>query len=201
MKYVNFLIIFLLVLTISACHKTDQVPDLQLKLLIDNEFYGSEAPYTYTATHNYDKQSNIDSVSVAVTQDYPYATFTYTNTFFFQYNRTSDNWIQLSDTGWSDSTAVYKQEKFTGKIKVENYLYDGSYYEININFIDFQTNSLSCDYYIYMPFFQAENKWELLQGSAIFESFPWKIEHGEYSVQILLDWNRGLLVHDSYFYD
>lgn len=139
------LICALLSVLLTGCgNSSAQVPDsvIQSMLILGCEYYDPNADWSWTATHNIDKDAHTDRVEVELTVEYEYGTVTLTNTSVFQYDRSSDLWNFLRLGVWSEPVYTFNNN-LRGDWKVEWF---GSTYGITIKSVD--GGKVSLEYFV-----------------------------------------------------
>lgn len=123
------------------------VPDALIGMEVEAEF---KEYYEYDIlSHYYDPETRIDTVSVEVIISKSYAPYYIersSGTCYFMYNKSSDTWSKYQDSGWSNLTVEFLEEKLVGTTwegEFANTDSSGVRYEIKINGIDFDAGLIS----------------------------------------------------------
>ncbi len=104
----------------SASKTPTKVPDGVVDVKIMNGHKSSDTRTYSIASHNYDKETKYDTVTVEWREDYPLMYDTWTETLVFKYYPDSDNWSTVGGH-YSERTSQYKNEEivnhYSGELK------------------------------------------------------------------------------------
>lgn len=95
-------LVLMALLLVGCSQKVEIVPDSILEELVASATTESgwldadDFPYTWTAEHKHDPELHTDTVNIKITMQSDFNEIYMTNTFVYEYNRTSDLWRKKS---------------------------------------------------------------------------------------------------------
>lgn len=119
---------------------SSEVPEQLIKDIVDYK-YGRK-DYYYTAEHNVDNSTHIDTVTIKVVINQQYHKEHITGTCKYRYNKSNDTWDIYNQPVWKTEHMEYLAHKFTttwdGKFKNS-----GGSYNANITSVDFENGTIT----------------------------------------------------------
>lgn len=119
---------------------SSEVPEQLIKDVIDNE-YGNK-DYFYTAEHNMDNSTHIDTVTIEVVVIRQYHEEYIIGTCKYRYNKSNDTWDIHNQPTWKTDRIEYLAHKFT-KTWDGNFQNSGGSYTANITSVDFTKGTIT----------------------------------------------------------
>lgn len=183
-KTLAFILALCLCLGLIACSengstKTDKkingVPDQYLKMDIEDYIYEEkiDTEYTFTATHNYDKSSAVDSVAITLDFKYEFGKESFVGTCNYRYDSAANNWSRIGDVRWSDAAEELSEQAYEKKHSGTTL---GLQWNVDIRDLDLQNGTITCDI-------------ELINSSgAVYRTdgfYTYQFERGSFDIDVL----------------
>ena len=166
------------VLVLSSCGSMDTAPEKQIgydieDVLVDHQHAES---IEYDISHDVDKDSRMDTVTVDLSADYNYFIIKERGTYVYQHDKASDIWSQYKTPEWSSMSVQHKEAPYIGIWKGTMYAMDNTRaeaeYILEIEDIDFVKGTVECTYNVsyFLPY-QSDLPNEI-SGSGTFALYP-----------------------------
>ncbi len=152
-KWMIGMLVFLLLFSFVACSqgnsisagkKSSGVPDQYLRMDVEDYIYEEEldGDYTFTATHNYDKASAVDRVTISLVFAYEFGTETYTGTCNYQFDKSANNWSKIGSVRWGDPKEALNEQAYEKNHSGSTL---GMQWTVDVRDLDLQNNTITCD--------------------------------------------------------
>lgn len=153
--FINALMVMLggCLLFMSGCGTPKEVPEMMIQYAIEDYIYAhgfdGQISYEYTTQHEWDKESNIDTVTVITKTEYSHGYIVAENILAYQYDKSSDNWYLNRDYGWTQHVE-YKPEAYNNAYFEDGFTWGGinpGMYMLEIAEVDFDNEKIDLAYY------------------------------------------------------
>lgn len=181
---IGITVMTLLLTSLSACsngngintdNKSKVVPNQYLKMDIEDFVYeeGIDAVYTFSATHNYEKSSAVDSVIITLEFKYEFGIESYVGTCNYQFDKSANNWSRMGNVRWDDGTEKLSEQAYENKHSGTTI---GLQWNVDISDLNLQNNTITCDI-------------ELINSSgAVYRTdgfYTYPFENGSFDIDVL----------------
>lgn len=130
-----------LLFTLCSCSSgIPEVPDQLIRDVVDSKY--AHKDYHYTAEHNMDNSTHIDTITIKVVVPREYCNEHIIATCKYRYNKSNDTWDIYGDTTWKNDRLEYLAHKFT-TIWDGNFKNSGGSYNANITSVDFEKGTIT----------------------------------------------------------
>lgn len=115
------------------------VPEQLIKNDVNEKF--GDADFYYSTTHNMDKSTYIDTVTVEVVVTRKYYQEYIVGTCKYRYDKSNDTWDNYGDPKWESDRVEYLAHKYSGKW--EGSFKNGGTYLVDISSVDFEKREVT----------------------------------------------------------
>ena len=149
-KWCLLLLVLMMVLLTACTGKSREVPDSEVEFIVerylDENTMEGYIGSSFDVTHDWDADSNIDSIHLKVITEYEYGSVIAERECDFQYDKSSDLWMVKSISQWRETIEYgncFDGAKFEGIDDFGNIVY-----QIKVNHVDFEKEEIDWEWQI-----------------------------------------------------
>lgn len=134
-------LIIVLLFSLCCCSPSmSGVPDQLIRDVVESKYANRD--YHYTAEHDMDNSTHIDTVTIKVVVTKEYCNEHMIASCKYRYNKSNDTWDIYGDTSWKTDRLEYLAHKYT-TIWDGNFKNSGGSYNANITSVDFEKGTIT----------------------------------------------------------
>lgn len=134
-----------IIFSFGACKSEPKgVPDQYLKMDIEDFIYEEaiDAEYSFTAIHDYDASSAVDSVVITLDFKYEFGKASFVGCCNYQFDKSANNWSRMGIVRWDDPMEKLDEQAYEN---IHSGTTIGLQWEVDISNLDLQNDTITCD--------------------------------------------------------